>query len=370
MTPRLACADFTFPLLPHDKSLDLIAMLGFEGVDIGLFEGRSHLWPSRVFGDLKASARELAGKLRDRGLALADLFLQTAPDFVSLAPNHPDASIRRQARDWFERTVEFALECGGRHVSALPGVHFEGVPEAESSGRCHDELAWRCETAKGQGVTFSVEAHVGSIVPTPDSAARLVRVGPRAVADAGLHPLHPERPARLRGGTLDRSRQPLPRPRRPAGPAPGIAQGERHRLRTRPRRHAASRLRGLRRRRIRLDRLGALQRGRQPVGDHPDARLAPQPPDSPIMNQPDPALGVILHAIGGLASASFYLPFRGVKGWSWESYWLVGGVFSWVFAPWLFALVQIPDLCGFSARHRGRPCSGAICSASSGGSAA
>ncbi len=37
MTPRLACADFTFPLLPHDKSLDLIAMLGFEGVDIGLF---------------------------------------------------------------------------------------------------------------------------------------------------------------------------------------------------------------------------------------------------------------------------------------------------------------------------------------------
>jgi L-rhamnose-H+ transport protein len=62
------------------------------------------------------------------------------------------------------------------------------------------------------------------------------------------------------------------------------------------------------------------------------------------MNQPDPALGVILHAIGGLASASFYLPFRGVKGWSWESYWLVGGVFSWVVAPWLFALVQIPDL--------------------------
>jgi hypothetical protein len=45
------------------------------------------------------------------------------------------------------------------------------------------------------------------------------------------------------------------------------------------------------------------------------------------MNQPDPALGVILHAIGGLASASLYLPFRGIKGWSWESYWLVGGVF-------------------------------------------
>jgi sugar phosphate isomerase/epimerase len=178
MIPRLACADFTFPQLPHDKSLDLIATLGFEGVDIGLFEGRSHLWPSRVFGDLKKSARELAGKLGDRGLALADLFLQTAPDFVSIAPNHPDAPIRRQARDWFERTIEFALECGGRHVSALPGVHFEGVAEAASWMRCIDELAWRCETAKGQGVTFSVEAHVGSILPTPDSAAQLVRSVP------------------------------------------------------------------------------------------------------------------------------------------------------------------------------------------------
>jgi L-rhamnose-H+ transport protein len=62
------------------------------------------------------------------------------------------------------------------------------------------------------------------------------------------------------------------------------------------------------------------------------------------MNQPDPVLGVILHAIGGFASASFYLLFRGVKGWSWESYWLVGGVFSWVVAPWLFALILIPDL--------------------------
>jgi L-rhamnose-H+ transport protein len=62
------------------------------------------------------------------------------------------------------------------------------------------------------------------------------------------------------------------------------------------------------------------------------------------MNQPDPVLGVIMHAIGGLASASFYLPYRGVKGWSWESYWLVGGVFSWIVAPWTFALLRTPDL--------------------------
>jgi sugar phosphate isomerase/epimerase len=176
--PKLACADFTFPLLPHDKALDLIALLDFEGVDIGLFEGRSHLWPSRVFEDVKGSARKLAEKLRDRGLQAADVFLQTAPDFESLAPNHPDAGRRRRARDWFAKAVEFAAEAGSRHVSALPGVVFGGEAEASSFARCRDELAWRCETARAAGITFAVEAHVGSIAPTPEAAAALVRAVP------------------------------------------------------------------------------------------------------------------------------------------------------------------------------------------------
>jgi sugar phosphate isomerase/epimerase len=175
---KLACADFTFPLLEHDRVLDLIAMLGFDGVDVGLFEGRSHLWPSRVFPTLRESARELAGKLGDRGLKLADVYLQTAPDFVSLAPNHPESTRRAQARDLLLRTLEFAAVCGCRHVTALPGVYFDNETADESLGRCRDELAWRCAEAGKQGVTFSVEAHVGSIVPSPGQAAQLVRDTP------------------------------------------------------------------------------------------------------------------------------------------------------------------------------------------------
>ena len=68
MTLKLACADFAFPLLPHDQVLDLIAALGFGGVDIGLFEGRSHRWPSREFANVAKSARELGRKLADRAL--------------------------------------------------------------------------------------------------------------------------------------------------------------------------------------------------------------------------------------------------------------------------------------------------------------
>jgi len=44
-------------------------------------------------------------------------------------------------------------------------------------------------------------------------------------------------------------------------------------------------------------------------------------------------LGVIFHFIGGFASGSFYVPFKKVKGWNWESYWIVGGLFSWLIIP-------------------------------------
>jgi sugar phosphate isomerase/epimerase len=174
MAYLLACADFTFPLLAHQTALDLLAGLEMDGVDIGLFEGRSHLWPSREFERLPESARELKGRLDDRGLRAADLFLQMDPDFVPYAINHPEAASREKARDWFLRTLEYAGELGAAHVTTLPGVHFPDEPEAASLGRTRQELAWRLECAREAGITFSVEAHVGSIVPEPGAAKRLV----------------------------------------------------------------------------------------------------------------------------------------------------------------------------------------------------
>jgi len=59
---------------------------------------------------------------------------------------------------------------------------------------------------------------------------------------------------------------------------------------------------------------------------------------------PNPALGVFFHWLGGLASASFYVPYKGVKRWSWETYWLVGGFFSWIIAPWFLGFLLTRDL--------------------------
>jgi L-rhamnose-H+ transport protein len=59
---------------------------------------------------------------------------------------------------------------------------------------------------------------------------------------------------------------------------------------------------------------------------------------------PNPAVGVVFHWLGGLASGSFYVPFRWVRKWAWETYWLAGGIFSWIAAPALMGGLLTRDL--------------------------
>ncbi len=64
----------------------------------------------------------------------------------------------------------------------------------------------------------------------------------------------------------------------------------------------------------------------------------------------NPLIGVLFHWMGGLASASFYVPYRGVRRWSWEIFWLTGGLFSWLIAPWFFAWIRTENLFGVMAQ--------------------
>jgi L-rhamnose-H+ transport protein len=61
---------------------------------------------------------------------------------------------------------------------------------------------------------------------------------------------------------------------------------------------------------------------------------------------PNPFLGVIYHWIGGFASATNFIPFRGIKRWSWEVYWLIQGFAAWIVAPVVLASIFVPNLTG------------------------
>src|SRR5262245_5659564 len=144
----LACADYAFPLLSHGKVLDLIRTLEFDAVDIGLFEGRSHIWPSRVLASPDKSGKQLHKQLASRGLRCADVFLQTDTSFVTYAPNNPEVARRRRSRDWFLKTLDYVGACGAKHLTALPGVWFQNETPGTSWSRCCEEMAWRVEQAK------------------------------------------------------------------------------------------------------------------------------------------------------------------------------------------------------------------------------
>jgi L-rhamnose-H+ transport protein len=52
--------------------------------------------------------------------------------------------------------------------------------------------------------------------------------------------------------------------------------------------------------------------------------------------------GIFFHFVGGFASGSFYIPYKKVKNWAWESYWIIGGLSSWLIVPPLAAWLTVP----------------------------
>ena len=53
-------------------------------------------------------------------------------------------------------------------------------------------------------------------------------------------------------------------------------------------------------------------------------------------------LGLLIIAIGAFCQSSCYVPINKIKEWSWESYWIVQGVFAWLILPLLGALLAVP----------------------------
>ena len=178
MSLRLAIADYSFPKLEWDQAVRLAADMGMQAFDIGLFAGRSHLDPAEVLSNPRQSSARVSAELKANNLEIADVFGQPGRVFEENAVNHPDTAVRKKAADFFHRILEFAVRCNARHVTLLPGLHFPTESYEDSLARCVEELAWRVEAAARMGVVFSVEAHVGSIAPTPAQAQRLIDLVP------------------------------------------------------------------------------------------------------------------------------------------------------------------------------------------------
>jgi sugar phosphate isomerase/epimerase len=176
---RLACADDSFRLLrPHRAALELVAALGVEHVDLFLCGNRSIVRPEDIRDDLAGAAARISRDLQETGLTVSDLFVIPWTDLETMAPNNPDQDQREASRALFLEMLELATRVGAPGLTVLPGIHWPGERYEDSHERAADELGWRAERAHGEGLRFSVEPHVGSVVQTPERALQLVEQAP------------------------------------------------------------------------------------------------------------------------------------------------------------------------------------------------
>ena len=173
MALQLACADFTFPLLSHDDSLQLIKLLGVDVVDVGFFQDRSHLQPGSSLTHPQRSGAALRQALERYGMTASGIYLQMSLDLHEYAINNPDPARRDHAADWFRKTLDYVLAAGCHHLTMLPGVPFGGEETTASLARSVEELTWRVGEASDRGIVVAVEPHIGSIVDVPDRTAQL-----------------------------------------------------------------------------------------------------------------------------------------------------------------------------------------------------
>lgn len=54
-------------------------------------------------------------------------------------------------------------------------------------------------------------------------------------------------------------------------------------------------------------------------------------------------IGLLIIAVGSFGQSSSYVPINRVRGWSWENFWLVQGIFAWLVFPFLGAMAAIPE---------------------------
>ena len=178
MSWKFSCADFTFPLLAHEKALSLIRLLDVHAVDLGIFAGRSHWEPKDIVPNVEATARRMKQSLAASEIEPADVFLQTGPEPSIHATNSPDPSIRAANRDTFKAILDFTTRIGCTHMTGLPGVTHSGVDPKADLEHAAVETAWRVETARASGVIYSIEPHLGSIIAEPERVTAFLRKVP------------------------------------------------------------------------------------------------------------------------------------------------------------------------------------------------
>lgn len=175
---ELSCQSFSFPLLPFERSVQLIGLLEIGAVDLGAHLGEPHLQPDAIEADPAGEAERVRRAVGAAGLAVADLFPTFGHGFRDRPVNTPDPALRAANRRRFAALVRLCRLVGCPGITLLPGVVWDDLGPDRSFELAREALGELVADGRDAGLRVSIEAHLESVVEAPERALELVRAVP------------------------------------------------------------------------------------------------------------------------------------------------------------------------------------------------
>ncbi len=161
--------------MPWDAALEEIKKLGFQYVDLAMFEGWAHISPSQL-SDPEGHAKRITAvcsRLDLDPIAIhANFAIGDPKQFPGLTV--PDPAARKTILAQFERVVACARAAAIPLVNVQPGKFIENVAPETCLKNATDILSQMHAIAARRGLWLSIENHTGSIAQHPDDAAKIL----------------------------------------------------------------------------------------------------------------------------------------------------------------------------------------------------
>jgi sugar phosphate isomerase/epimerase len=193
---RFSCSEYSFPQLSPAQRLALLQFLGFNYVDIGLFESGNGFRIGLLLMDPKQFTKHLKRDLKRTGLEVSDIFLRDGIRQEVSSANDHRLLVRSRNRKLFLLAIDLCAAIGCVHIASFSGIRHKDKQEVEGVKLAKEEASWRQCLASGAGVCYAIRPHAGSLCPDVAGTHEFIKAVPgltlaldyRGFAHAGANP--------------------------------------------------------------------------------------------------------------------------------------------------------------------------------------
>ena len=173
---RISCSSLAFSDMGWEEALELMRKQGFRCAELAMFEGWTHVDPSRL-DDPEAHGKKIAEASKRIGIEAVCIHANFAPgvdrgSFPGITT--PDEKLRDAVVEHCARVIRCARAAGIPLVNVQPGRFVAGEPRERSIERATRVLRKMMASAREHEVRLSFENHTGSLGERPGDVLALL----------------------------------------------------------------------------------------------------------------------------------------------------------------------------------------------------